>query len=75
MKQPMSPCKGCTFETGRCIEPNCHDTCERFIEYKRAHESWKAPIKERKSAENFADQIFYTRNARFQNVRKKRREK
>lgn len=33
MRRPESPCLNCTTETGRCAEPNCHMTCEKFLEF------------------------------------------
>ena len=30
MNKPIAPCIKCTTETGRCAEPNCHITCERY---------------------------------------------
>lgn len=32
MKQPESPCLGCT---DRCPEPNCHMTCEQYLAFRR----------------------------------------
>lgn len=29
-----SPCKNCTLETGRSVEPNCHMICEKYLAYK-----------------------------------------
>lgn len=39
-----APCKGCTFETGRSIEPNCHTYCEKFLKYKEEVEKEKADL-------------------------------
>lgn len=36
---PLAPCKGCKE---RQIEPtNCHSTCEKYLQYKNAHEECK----------------------------------
>lgn len=38
----MPPCKNCNWWLGRSVDPNCHDTCERYLawrkqNYKRHH--------------------------------------
>ena len=35
MTKPQAPCLGCTFETGRSVEPNCHMTCEKYLAFDR----------------------------------------
>ena len=37
-----SPCKGCTEETGRSVEPNCHMTCEKYLEFRRQRDKENA---------------------------------
>lgn len=44
MKQPISPCLGCTAETGRSAEPNCHMTCKPYLAF---NEECKALHKEK----------------------------
>lgn len=40
----LSPCKGCK---DRCVEPNCHNTCRKYIDWKAEYEK----LKDRKSKE------------------------
>lgn len=44
----ISPCKGCE---DRVPYPNCHATCERFIEWNKRHLENKAKIRKKKSEE------------------------
>lgn len=34
------PCNGCE-PPERCADPNCHDTCEKFIEFDKKREEVK----------------------------------
>lgn len=47
----ISPCKGCTAETGRCANPNCHQTCEKYIDFFNRNEKRKSQIREEKNKE------------------------
>ena len=62
MKKPFSPCKGCTPETGRSADPNCHVTCEKYVAYRREQNAWN--VYERKQKD-------ITAPRRRQTVRKK----
>ena len=48
MQKPIAPCKGCTPETGRSADPNCHTTCERYIEYQKEREIWNEIVRTNK---------------------------
>lgn len=28
------PCKDCNWWLGRRVDPNCHDTCKRYLEWR-----------------------------------------
>lgn len=43
-----SPCKGCE---DRVPYPNCHSTCERFIEWNKRHIEKKDAIRKKESEE------------------------
>lgn len=30
----IAPCKGCTWWLGKRISHNCHDTCQRFLDWR-----------------------------------------
>lgn len=65
MKQPMSPCKGCTTETGRRVSPNCHDSCEKFLAFRRELEAWNADQKKRRRTDVMVKDVLCTRKERF----------
>ena len=52
MRQPEAPCYGCTPDTGR--SPTCHSTCEKYIEFVRLSEEWRA--EKRKIVEEYQAQ-------------------
>lgn len=56
MIKVSAPCKGCTPETGRSVSPNCHDRCEKYLEYKRLNEEQKQEIRKLKHEE----ELFYS---------------
>lgn len=66
------PCKGCTPETGRSVEPNCHMTCEKYLAYRKRHEEEMNLIYEAKKMEQIQEQITMNRIAA---VTKERRRK
>lgn len=45
---PGYVCKGCKDRT---VEPNCHMTCQKFLEQKDKYEEYKARIREIKDKE------------------------
>ena len=65
MREPLGPCKNCTFETGRTIEPNCHDRCERYLKYKEEHEKWKESMHKERDKDSMAKSVLCTRSERF----------
>ena len=65
MKEPFGPCKGCTFETGRTIEPNCHMTCERYLKYQEEHEKWKEKMHRERDKDTMPLSVLATRDDRF----------
>lgn len=71
MRDPQSPCKGCTFETGRSIEPNCHTTCGKYLNYKRELKKWKEPVKEGQDIETAMSELYSSRRARFAKRRRR----
>jgi len=44
MKRPKAPCKDCTPETGRTVDPNCHTTCEKYLNFKLEKKSYDAVV-------------------------------
>lgn len=52
MREENKPCNGCTPETGRCANPNCHETCEKYLKYTEELEREKLERKERKRMES-----------------------
>lgn len=44
-----SPCKDCKDRT---VEPNCHTTCEKYLEAKALHDEKKQRIYDAKMKEN-----------------------
>lgn len=69
MKKPQGPCKGCTFETGRSIEPNCHDSCEKYKKYKQELEAWEAHRKKDQRIESAMNELNSQRRERFSRKR------
>lgn len=65
MKQPMSPCKGCTAETGRSVTPNCHSTCEKFLRFRKDLDAWNKERKKRRMPDTMVNELVYTRYKRF----------
>lgn len=51
MKKPIPPCKGCTPETGRSVDPNCHATCEKYLNYKSDKKVYDSIVQANKSKE------------------------
>lgn len=45
-----APCKGCTE---RCAEPNCHTTCQRYID-------WKSKDHKMKVDKTHDDRVFWS---------------
>lgn len=66
------PCIGCTKETGRSVEPNCHMTCTKYLEYIEARNERNKMIFDAKNDERIADNIEFKR---IMSVVKKRRRK
>lgn len=66
------PCKGCTTETGRSVEPNCHATCEKYLTYLEENNKRKKIINKARYLEHIQDQIVANRVAA---VTKERRRK
>lgn len=46
------PCKGCTKETGRSVEPNCHEYCTKFLTYNEEKEKKKQLIRQNKKIDS-----------------------
>lgn len=65
MAKPMSPCKGCTTETGRSTTPNCHMTCEKFLSFKKELDAWNVERKRRTLTDTMVKEQLCTRYKRF----------
>lgn len=65
MAKPMSPCKGCTTETGRSTTPNCHMTCEKFLSFRKELDAWNKERKKRRMPDTMVNELVYTRYKRF----------
>lgn len=55
MNRPVAPCKDCTTETGRCADPNCHASCERYLVYFERNELYKAELQKKREE----DSVYY----------------
>ena len=51
MKRPDVPCKGCADRWVTC-EETCHATCDRYAEFQRLNELFKAEMEQRKLGYN-----------------------
>ena len=65
MTKPMSPCKGCTTETGRSVTPNCHSTCEKFLKFRKELDEWNVGQKKRTLTDAMVNEQLCTRYKRF----------
>ena len=59
--KPKAPCKDCPDRT---IEPNCHNTCEKYKAWKAEYQKSQAEEKERK----LRDRESFLRSERVENA-------
>ncbi len=52
MKQPKSPCNGCSTR-----EPACHDTCEEFLAYRNEYIKYKKLVDLARNREHGMDKF------------------
>lgn len=52
MNKPIAPCIKCTPETGRCAEPNCHITCERYNHFLQLNNEYKDEVLKEKELDS-----------------------
>ena len=73
MNNLTTPCRGCTFETGRSVNPNCHEYCTEYRRFYDANEKRKQEIYEAKQKDKQYTEHIIQENARTYYSRKSRR--
>ena len=68
-----NPCKGCTAEDGRSVEPNCHSTCERHLKWKKNVDTIAEKMKADALNEQTQNDMFFKRKRRIKDGTWRRR--
>ena len=68
-----NPCKGCTAEDGRSVEPNCHSHCERYLKWKENVDTVTGQMKADALNEQIQNDMFFKRKQRIKDGTWRRR--